>query len=106
MDVDFDQSFDKLSKNINVELHTSPPSYIMGRSTFIQWNYRGFKVNTDEVDLLIQSFIPLVLCLLETYLKDVNISCVRKYSFYNKIGSVIENKASGGVTIMVNITSQ
>ena len=63
----------------------------------------GYKADIDEVDL-IQKFNTLVLCLQKTYVTDhadVNILFFGKYSFYNKIGSVIENKVSGGVTIMV-----
>ena len=73
----------------------------MGRSSLLHWNCRGFKATIGKVDL-IQRFNALVLCLQETYLKDVNISFFRKYSFYNKIGNVTENKVSGEVTIMVN----
>ena len=36
------------------------------------------------------------------FIKYVNISFFRKYLFYNRTGNVTENKASGGVTIMVN----
>ena len=64
----------------------------MGRSTLLQWNCRGNKANIDDVDLLIPKSNPLVLCLQEIYLKNVNISLFRKYSFCNKIGSAIENK--------------
>ena len=69
MDVDLDSSFDKQSKNKKVELHTSPPSLIMGKSTLLQWKYLRCKTNIDYVDLLIQRFNPLVLCLQETYIK-------------------------------------
>ena len=72
----------------------------MGRSTLLQWNFWDIK-QTEEIDLLILMFNLLVL-VQETYFKNVNISLFRKYIFYNKIGSVIENKASGGVAIMVN----
>ena len=54
------------------------------------------------MDLLIQRFNPRVLCLKETCVKAVNTSFFRKYSFYYIIGSVTENKASGGVIFMVN----
>ena len=55
-----------------------------------------------RLTFLFERFNPLVLCLQETYLKDVTMSFFRKYSFYNKIDSVTKNKLSGGVTITMN----
>ena len=77
----------------------------MGMSTLLQWNYRGFKANIDEIELLIHRFNRLLLCLQEIYIKYVDTSFFIKYSFYNKIGNVTENRASGGVTSLVTSES-
>ena len=49
--------------------------------TIIQWNCRGLRANLEEVELLMKSFSPSILCLQETLLnkQDVNF---RQYTAY------------------------
>ena len=42
----------------------------MHPSKIIQWNCRGFKINLNELSLLIHKFNPVAFCLQETHLKQ------------------------------------
>ena len=44
----------------------------MNRPAFLQWNCREFKVNFNELYLLIQNLCPVALCLQETQLKEMD----------------------------------
>ena len=44
----------------------------MNHPTFLQWNCRGFKVNFNELSLLIQNYCPEALCLQETNFKETD----------------------------------
>jgi exonuclease III len=50
----------------------------MNHQTFIQWNCRGFRVNFNELSLLIQNHNPVALCLQETHLKDTDNTSIKK----------------------------
>ena len=64
-------------------------------NSVIQWNCR------DELSLLIVKHNPLALCLQETFLKDTDNITVRGFNLYHKCQET-ENRASGGVSILVN----
>ena len=51
----------------------------MNHPTFLQWNCRGFKVNFNELSLLIQKYCPEALCLQETHLKETDKINIKKY---------------------------
>ena len=40
--------------------------------TIIQWNCRGIKANHEELLLLLKKYNPKIVCLQETFLKDIN----------------------------------
>jgi exonuclease III len=50
----------------------------MNHPKFIQWNCRGFRVNFNELSLLIQNHNPGALCLQETHLKDTDNTSIKK----------------------------
>ena len=58
----------------------------------IQWNCRGLRPNFDELSILVVKHNPLAVCLQET---------VRRINLYHKCEET-ENRASGGVSILVN----
>ena len=55
----------------------------MNRPTYIQWNCRGFKVNFNELSLLIQNHNPVALCLQETHLKDTDNTSIKKKKLHH-----------------------
>ena len=72
----------------------------MNHSTFIQWNCRGFRVNFNELSLLIQNHNPVALCLQETHLKDTDNSNIKNYTMYNHYAQA--DRASGGSSIAIH----
>ena len=70
-------------------------------NSVIQWNCRGLRPNFDELSLLIVKHNPLAVCLQETFLKDTDNITVRGFKLYHKCQET-ENRASGGVLILVN----
>ena len=70
-------------------------------NSVIQWNCRGLRPNFDELSLLIVKHNPLAVYLQETFLKDTNNITVRGFNLYHKFQET-ENRASGGVSILVN----
>ena len=72
----------------------------MNRPTFIQWNCRGFKVNFNELSLLIQNPNPVALCLQETHLKDTDNIRIKNYTIYNHYAQA--DRASGGSSIAIH----
>ena len=70
-------------------------------NSVIQWNCRGLRPNFDELSILIVKHNPLAVCLQETFLKDTDNITVRGFNLYHKCQET-ENRASGGVSILVN----
>ena len=70
-------------------------------NSVIQWNCRGLRPNFDELSIRIVKHNPLVVCLQETFLKDTDNITVRGFNPYHKCQET-ENRASGGVSILVN----
>ena len=70
-------------------------------NSIIQWNCRGLRPNFDELSLLVVKHNPLAVCLQETFLKDTDNITVRGFNLYHKCQET-ENRASGGVSILVN----
>ena len=75
----------------------------MNHPTFLEWNCRGFKVNFNELSLLIQKHCPVALCLQETHLKETNKINIKNYVMYNYYAQT--NRASGGSSIAINNSS-
>ena len=69
-------------------------------SKILQWNCRGLKANFEEMQLLIDSELPVAVCLQETFLKNTDVLSFRGYSTYSKTVDSAE-RASGGVTVLV-----
>ena len=65
----------------------------------IQWNCRGLSANFEELELLISSFSPKIICLQETFLKDNSVT-LNGYSSLHFI-SDRGNKASGGTSTFI-----
>ena len=72
----------------------------MHPSKIIQWNCRGFKINFNEISLLIQKFNPVAFCLQETHLKQSDNITLKHYSLYNCYDPS-NDKAKGGSSICV-----
>ena len=67
----------------------------------IQWKCHGLRPNYDELSLLIVKHNPMAVCLQELFLKDTDNITVRGFNLYHKFQET-ENRASGGVSILVN----
>ena len=67
----------------------------------IHWNCRGLRPNFDELILYVVKHNPLAVCLQETFLKDTDTITIRGFNLYHKFNES-ENRASGGVFILVN----
>ena len=61
----------------------------------------GLRPNFDELSILIVKHNPLAVCLQETFLKDTENITLRGFNLYHKCQET-ENRASGGVSILVN----
>ena len=72
----------------------------MDPSKIIQWNCRGFKINFNEISLLIQTFNPVAFCLQETHLKQNDNITLKHYSLYNCYDPS-DDRAKGGSSICV-----
>jgi exonuclease III len=72
----------------------------MHPSTIIQWNCRGFKINFNEISLLIHKFNPVAFCLQETHLKQSDTVTLKHYSLYNCYDPN-DDRAIGGSSICV-----
>ena len=79
----------------------SIPYFTLMTNSVIQWNCRGLRHNFDELNILIVKHNPLAVCLQETFLKDTDNVTVRGFNLYHKCQET-ENRASGGVSILVN----
>ena len=66
----------------------------------IQWNCRGLRRNFNELQLIIQDYLPSAICLQETYLKETDNFDLRRYSSYHSF-SPPGVKATGGSTVLV-----
>ena len=71
----------------------------MHNSKFIQWNCRGFRVNFNELSLLIQNHNPVAICLQETHLKNTDKINIKNFTMYNHYAQ--GDRASGGSSIAV-----
>ena len=67
----------------------------------LQWNCRSVKANYKELNLLINEKKPVAVSLQETFLKDSDKFTLKYHSCYCKHCSG-NDKASGGVTVIVN----
>ena len=77
------------------------PYFPLMTNSVIQWKCRGLRPNFDELSLLIVKHNPLAVCLQETFLEDTDNITFRGFNLYHKCQET-ENRASGGVSILVN----
>ena len=68
--------------------------------TLIQWNCRGIRANYEELQHHLTSHNPKIVCFQETFLKESNTIKFKNYALYNHFKKD-ENRASGGVSILV-----
>ena len=70
-------------------------------NSVIQWNCHGLRLNFDELSILVVKHNPLAVCLQEAFQKYIDNITVRGFNLYHKYQET-ENRASGGVSIIVN----
>ena len=70
-------------------------------NNIIQWNCRGFRANYDELVILTAETRASIICLQETYLKPADSYFVRNFHMYNSYGNVVQERSTGGTTILV-----
>ena len=46
----------------------------------IQWNCRGTKANLEEIELIINTYDPIAICLQETYIKPNDNFSIKGYT--------------------------
>ena len=70
-------------------------------ATLLQWNCRGFRANRSDIDLLIQRYSPVAICLQETLLTNITYT-IPQYVPYHIFASLDNNnRPHGGVSIFV-----
>ena len=70
--------------------------------SIIQWNCRGLKANFEEIQHLICSYNPQVMCLQETHLKDTDTIKFKGFNIYNYTSvSPVDGRPIGGSSILV-----
>jgi ribonuclease HI len=67
----------------------------------LQWNCRGLKANLPELDILLQTFSPVAICLQETLQNENKPINLRKYSHYYKNNLTTDGRPRGGVSIFI-----
>ena len=70
-------------------------------ATLLQWNCRGFRANRSDIDLLIQSYSPVAICLQETLLANITYSIPRYVPYHIFASLDNNNRPHGGVSIFV-----
>ena len=70
-------------------------------NNILQWNCRSVKANFEELNLLINEWKPVAICLQETFLKDSDNFTLKYHSCYSK-NFYHNDKASGGFAVIVN----
>ena len=68
----------------------------------LQWNCRGLKPNLLELNVLMQTHNPMIICLQETYLEPNFIPSVSNYIYYNSYAKTSGTKVHGGVSILIH----
>jgi len=68
---------------------------------------RGLQANREELSLLLSQYDPTVVCIQETLLHSNKTASFKKYSYYGRPISSVENNGSlhGGVGILVKNTT-
>lgn len=70
------------------------------KNPIIQWNCRGLKANSLEVQQLAAISNPIAFCLQETHLATNSPLTLKKYNSYDPFGQNIQ-RPSGGSSILV-----
>ena len=71
-------------------------------ANIIQWNIRGLRANYSELQLLINTFQPVALCLQELIIPESYKFLNRQYSLLTKLPDLdINGRPAGGAGIMV-----
>ena len=70
--------------------------------SILQWNYRGFRPNFEEIKNLISNFKTYILALQETHFKETDNVNIRGFDHYFKTCvSEVDGRATGGCSIFV-----
>jgi len=67
----------------------------------IQWNPNGFFSKLEEINLLLNKYCPISLCIQETNFTNNKVGSLRNYTTYYKNRTKV-GKASGGMAIYIN----
>ena len=67
----------------------------------INWNCRGFNMNLNEIQLLLNDYDPMAVCLQETFLKPNKTINLRKYEQFHSFSLSSNDRVIGGSTILV-----
>jgi hypothetical protein len=71
-------------------------------SFIVHWNINGFYNNIDELNILCDSYEPLILCLNETHHNENDKLFMKNYTTYSKIGTRDNHaKSCGGVAMFI-----
>ena len=73
---------------------------VMGNNILL-WNCRSMKANSEELNLLVNDYKPVAVCLQETFLRDSDRFTLKNHSCFCKNRSD-NHKASGVVAVIVN----
>ena len=77
----------------------------MANVNIIQWNCRGFRANFNEINLLINTFEPVAVCLQELLLSDSYVFSNRSYDLVSSLPQKNNNnRPHGGAGILVRKT--
>jgi len=68
--------------------------------SIIQWNFRSFQVNFEELTLLARLYRPAVVGLQETFLTDSKSLSFTGFSILTK--NSLNNRATRGVALLIN----
>ena len=68
----------------------------------LQWNIRGLQANSEELNILLSNFNPVLVSLQETFLKPSKTTTFKNYSLYNLPSEESNGTIHGGIAILVN----
>jgi len=68
----------------------------------LQWNIRGLQANSEELNILLSNFNPVLVSLQETFLKPSKTTTFKNYSLYNFPSEESNGTIHGGIAILVN----
>jgi exonuclease III len=71
-------------------------------NTILQWNIRSLSSNLIDLQILIDQYSPIAICLQETLLKSTKIINLRQYEHFFKTNVARDGRPIGGTSILIN----